>query len=53
MAMVGIDDSSLQVDSWLEFGGLVWRSAATWCCYIFVKKTGSTLPTLCHDDSII
>jgi len=52
MAMVGIDDSSLQVDSWLEFGGLVWRSAATWCCYIFVQKnwinSANTLPWWQH-----
>jgi len=34
MAMVVVDDSSLQVDSQPQSGGLVWGSAATWRCSI-------------------
>ena len=30
---------SLQVDSLPEFVGLVWRSAAAWCCPTFVRWT--------------
>ena len=39
MAMVVVDDSSLQVDSQPKSGGLVWGSAAAWRCSTFTRWT--------------
>jgi len=43
MAMVVVDDSSLQADSQPKAGSLVWGSAATWGCSTFIKWTKWTL----------
>jgi len=43
MAMVVVDDSSLQADSHPKSGGLVWGSAAAWRCSIFTSWTEWTL----------
>jgi len=39
MAMVVVDDSSLQADSQPKSGGLVWGSAAAWRCSTFARWT--------------
>jgi len=43
MAMVVVDDSSLQADSQPKSRGLFWGSAATWRCSTFIKWTEWTL----------
>jgi len=43
MAMVGADSGSLQAGSQPKSFGLVWGSAATWCCSTFIRWTGWTL----------
>jgi len=43
MAMVVVDDCSLQADSQPKSGGLVWGSAAAWRCSTFIKWTAWTL----------
>jgi len=40
MAMVVVDDSSLQVDSQPKSGGLVSESAAAWCCSLCLRFNG-------------
>jgi len=61
MAMVVVDNSSLQADSQPKSGGFVWGSAATWRCSTFIKWTDWTLAMTLwswwwpcgHDDSTI
>jgi len=43
MVLVGVDDSSLQADSWPNIDAFVWVSATTYCCSAFVKWTWGTL----------
>jgi len=43
MAMVVVDDSSLQADSQPKSGGLVWALAADWCCSSFTRWIEWTL----------
>jgi len=43
MAMVDLDNSSLQPDSPPKSVCLVWRSAAAWRCSTFSRWTGWTL----------
>jgi len=54
MAIVIVDDSSLQANSQPAAGGLVWGSAAARRCSTFIKWTEWTLAMTCgHDDSTI
>jgi len=55
MAMVVVDDSSLQADSQPKSGGLVWGSTAAWRCSTFTRWTEWTLAMTFsgHDDSTI
>jgi len=43
MAMVVVDNSSLQADSQLKSGSLVWGLTAAWRCYTFITWTEWTL----------
>jgi len=43
MAIVVVDDSSLQADSQPKSGGLVWGSADAWRCSTFTRWTEWTL----------
>jgi len=43
MAMIVVDDTSLQAYSQHKSGGLVWGSAATWRCSTFITWTEWTL----------
>jgi len=53
MAMVGVDDNSLQTDSQLELVGLVWRSAAIcwWVCIHQLNRMNSQ-NTCGHEDNV-
>jgi len=43
MAMVVVDDSSLQADSHPASGGFAWWSAAAWRCSTFIRWTEWTI----------
>ena len=54
MAMVDVDNSSLQADSQSKSVDLIWGSAAAWRCPTFISdEPGELLQWLWHDDSTI